>query len=66
MGHVTQCPCGAELRIIHFGTRTWTCTCPECYDGTPDSDAVSRVLGHGDTREEAIQDWHERRAEASA
>ncbi len=60
----TQCPCGAELRLNHAGCRTWTVVCPECYDGTEDSPAVSRVQGRGDTPEEAYDDWRERRAEA--
>lgn len=61
MNHVTQCPCGAELRVLHVGCRTWTCTCPQCYDGTEDSPARSRVMGRGDTDDQAIQDFHERR-----
>lgn len=66
MKHVTQCPCGAELRLRHAGWRIWTATCPDCYDGTEDSPAISRVMGRGDTAEQATQDFHERRDEAAA
>jgi hypothetical protein len=61
---VTQCPCGAELQVRHMGCRTWTVVCPECYDGTEDSPDVSRVQGRGDTPEQAIKDWHERKADS--
>jgi hypothetical protein len=61
----TQCPCGAELRVLHRGCRTWTAVCPDCYDGTEDSPSISRVMGHGDTAEQAVQDFHERRADAA-
>ncbi len=61
----TQCPCGAELRVLHRGCRTWTATCPNCYDPTEGCTAVERVMGRGDTAEQAVQDFHERREEAA-
>jgi hypothetical protein len=60
-----QCPrCRAELRARHVGWCLWTVVCPDCYDGTEDSPAVSRVMGRGDTVEQATTDFHERLDEA--
>ncbi len=62
-----QCPrCRAELRLRHAGWCLWTAVCPDCYDGTEDSPAISRVMGRGDTAEHAIQDFHDRLEEAAA
>jgi hypothetical protein len=57
--------CGATLSVtfiyppIPIRTSDYSCVCPDCYDGAPDSGEVSRIQGHGATAAEAVADWKE-------
>ncbi len=55
--------CGTALTVsfdyppIPVRTSDYSCHCPSCYDGAPDSGEWSRLQGHGATAEGATADW---------
>lgn len=67
-GHLLGCPsemkpwpcprCNAAARVETNGL-SWGVSCPECYDGAPDS-ATRHEFGNGIMRREAIERWNQR------
>ena len=41
----------------------WACIDESTYDGAPDSGHASRIIGHGPTEADAVQDWVEQAEE---
>ena len=44
-------------------THSWyevLATCPNCYDGAPDTVGVARLIGLGDDHDSAVESWNER------
>jgi hypothetical protein len=55
--------CGGKVTVLEpFVRGEWQAACEECYDGAPDA-GVSRRVGHGSTKAEAVEDYRESQIE---
>lgn len=48
-----------KLRVTEVVTGEFTCVDDDTYDGAPDSEGVSAIVGLGKTEEEALENWTE-------
>lgn len=63
----TRCHCGTSLILFEPCSRdAWAVECPDCVDPAEDASPGANITGRGETPEDALQHWFDRREELCA